>query len=499
MEDRKNAILATPNRFKNYIDGEFVGAENSAELERESPAHGKVVSIYPASTSADTERAIAAARRSFDSGEWPYTYAGDKSRILRYVAQRIRDDVDELTLIETLESSKPLSVARGEILFAAELWDYAAGASRLLHGDSHNNLGGDMLGVVLREPIGVVGIITPWNFPLLILSERLPFALAAGCCCVVKPSEFTSGTALKLAEYIHESGLPKGVCNILAGEGDPVGKTIIESDHVDMLSFTGSSRVGRLAIQASAGNIKKLSLELGGKSPSIVFADCDIDAAIDGVLKAANINMGECCIAGSRLIVQDSIAELFQSRLAERLKDLKVGDPFDPASRIGAIINQVQYDKIASYIDIGVKEGAKLICGGDGSSYEGLYFPPTILADVRPEMRIAQEEIFGPVLSVMTFKDVPEAIKLANSTSFGLAAYIWTNDLSTALHCSRRIHAGRIWVNSALAGFPELPLGGYKQSGNGRETGRFGIEEYTEVKSLHLQIGAQSERWVTDE
>lgn len=498
MFDQVEAIFAKPRQFQNYVDGGFRLASDGAVIERESPAYGKVVSIYPASTRQDCEDAITAARDSFDKGSWPFAYAGERARILREVAARIRENVEELALIETLETSKPLSVSRGEVLFAAELWDYAGGAARMLHGDSHNTLGPDMMGVVLREPIGVVGIVTPWNFPLLILSERLPFALAAGCCTVVKPSEFTSGTSLMIGRYLHEAGLPAEVCNILAGTGDPVGRTLFESDRVDMVTFTGSTRVGKMAIAASAGNIKKLSLELGGKSPSVVFADCDIEAAVDGVLKAANVNMGECCIAGSRLLVQESIAEQFQNRLAERLKDLKVGDPFDPASRIGAIINQRQYDQIASYIQIGLSEGARLICGGDTDAYDGLYFPPTILGGVRPEMRVAQEEIFGPVLSVMTFTDTDQAIALANATDFGLAAYIWTNDISTALKCARRIQAGRVWVNAALQGFPELPLGGFKRSGNGRETGRYGIEEYTELKSVHLQIGPQPERWVTD-
>lgn len=498
MLDAAQAVFAEPKQFQNYVAGAFSGASDGGLISRESPAHGRTVSVYPQSTKQDAKAAIAAARQSFDDGAWVYTYAGDKARILHAVAQKIRDNADELALIETLETSKPLSVSKGEILFSAELWDYAAGSARALHGDSHNNLGADMLGMVLREPIGVVGIITPWNFPLLILSERLPFALAAGCSVVAKPSEFTSGTSLMIGQFLHEAGLPAGVCNILAGNGDPVGQEIVESDDVDMVAFTGSTGVGRMAIQASAGNIKKLSLELGGKSPSVVFEDCDLDAAIDGVLKAANVNMGECCIAGSRLIVQDTIAEEFQSRLAERLKDLKVGDPFDPSSRIGAIINQRQYDQIASYVQVGLDEGASLICGGDPEAYEGLYFPPTILGGVTTDMRIAQEEIFGPVLSVMTFSTSAEAIRLANASDYGLAAYVWTRDMAAALKCSRRIHSGRVWVNSALAGFPELPLGGFKQSGNGRETGRYGVEEYTELKSVHLQIEEQTERWVTD-
>ncbi len=496
MLSKAERVFETPTRYRNFIAGEFVDASDGEVISRESPAHGRVVSHYPASTRADADAAIAAARKSFDAGRWAFSYGGDRARILREVARQIRENADELALVETLESSKPLDAAHGEVMFAAELWDYAAGASRMLSGDSQNNLGEAMLGVVLREPIGVVGVITPWNFPLLILSERLPFALAAGCSAVVKPSEFTSGTALMLGRYLKEAGLPDGVCNIVSGTGDPVGQAILDSDDVDMVAFTGSTRVGRAAIAASAGNIKKLSLELGGKSPSVVFADCDLDAAVDGVIKAATINMGECCISGSRLLVESPIAEAFQNRLAERLRDLRMGDPLDPSSRIGAIINQAQFDRIAALVRDGVKDGARIVCGGDPENHTGLFYPPTILAGVTSGMRVAREEIFGPVLSVMPFETLDEAIALANDTVYGLAAYVWTNDLSTALDCSRRIRAGRVWVNAALEGFPELPLGGFKQSGNGRETGRYGVEEYTELKSVHLQIGRQTERWV---
>lgn len=496
MLDQAERIFATPTRYRNFIGGQFTEAEDSGIILRESPAHGRLVSLYPESTRADAEAAIAAARSSFEAGKWAFAYGGDRARVLREVADALRRSADELALIETLETSKPLAAARGEVLFAADLWDYAAGAARTLHGDSHNTLGEAILGLVLREPIGVVGIITPWNFPLLILSERLPFALAAGCSVVVKPSEFTSGTALMLGRYLKDAGLPDGVCNILAGKGDPVGQAILDSADVDMVAFTGSTRVGRAAIAASAGNIKKLSLELGGKSPSLVFADCDLEAAVDGVIKAATINMGECCIAGSRLLVEANIAEAFQNQLAARLRDLRMGDPLEPSSRIGAIINRSQYDRIAALVREGVRDGARIVSGGDPERHAGLYYPPTVLADVKPDMAVAREEIFGPVLAIMPFTSLDEAIRLANDSDYGLAAYVWTNDLTTALACSRRIRAGRVWVNSALQGFPELPLGGFKQSGNGRETGRYGIEEYTELKSVHLQIGPQAERWV---
>ncbi|WBU53062.1 aldehyde dehydrogenase family protein [Paracoccus sp. SCSIO 75233] len=480
-----------------WINGVARDARNDEVIERETPAAKGVVTIAPRGTAEDAEDAIAAAEAQFLSGEWAESYGGDKAKILAGVAACIRRDAEELAYLETLETGKPLKASLGEVEGSADLWEYASGLAPTLHGDSYSNLGPDRMGMILRQPIGVVSIITPWNFPLLIASERIPFALAAGCSTVVKPSEFTSATTLRLGEYLKECGLPDGACNIVSGHGHDIGQVMIEHPSVRMVSFTGSPRVGKIVMHAAAETTKKLSLELGGKSPSVVFADCDMEAAIDGVLKGSNFNAGQCCIAGSRLIVEDKIADQFLEKLIVRAQDLKVGDPFDPQTAIGAIVNEAQFDQIDRYVSAARDSGASILMGGEGDTSNGLFYQPTIIANAPSDSPIAQEEIFGPVLSVFRFKTIQEAIKLANSTNFGLAAYIWTNDLNTALSCGRRIEGGRVWVNAALQGIPEMPLGGYRGSGIGRETGRFGVDEYCEMKSLQINHMPQAERWVT--
>lgn len=489
--------IANPFREPMWINGEAREASNGAVIEREYPAGKGVISIAPAATAQDTQEAIAAAEARFEIGDWADLYGGEKAKVLSRVAAYIRRDAEELAILETLETGKPIASSRAEVEGSADLWDYAAGLARSLHGDSYANLGPDMLGMILRQPIGVVGIVTPWNFPLLIASERIPFALAAGCSVVVKPSEFTSGTTLRLGRYLKEAGLPDGACNILSGTGAEVGQTLLDHPKVRMISFTGSTRVGEIVMHAAAASKKKLSLELGGKSPSVVFADCDIEAAVDGVLKGSNFNAGQCCIAGSRLIVEDSIADDFLARLAERAKSIRAGCPFDPATTIGAIVNEAQFDQIDRFVTSAKAAGAAPLTGGQGSKAEGMFYEPTIIEGVSADSPLAQQEIFGPVLSVFRFKSVDEAIALANGTEYGLAAYIWTNDLRVAMKCARKIEAGRSWVNAAIAGLPELPLGGFRQSGVGRETGRFGVDEYCEMKSLHLFHGEQKERWVS--
>lgn len=489
--------IATPFRETMWINGKPRTASNGAVIEREYPAGKGVISVAAAATSTDVEEAIAAAQARFAAGDWAECYGGEKARVLHAVAACIRRDAEQLAILETLETGKPLASARGDIEGSADLWDYAAGLARTLHGDSYANLGPDMLGFILRQPIGVVGIITPWNFPLLIASERIPFALAAGCSVVVKPSEFTSSTTLRLGRYLSEAGLPNGACNIVSGTGAEVGQVLLDHPDVRMVSFTGSTRVGEIVMQAAAATKKKLSLELGGKSPSVVFADCDIDAAVDGVLKGSNFNAGQCCIAGSRLIVEDSIADDFLQRLVERAQHIKAGDPFDPAVKIGAIVNEAQFDQIERFVSNARSSGATTLIGGSGDKTQGMFYEPTIIEGAPADSPMATQEVFGPVLSTFRFTSVDEAIALANSTEYGLAAYIWTRDLGKAMTCARKIEAGRTWVNAAIAGVPELPLGGFRQSGIGRETGRFGVDEYCEMKSLHMFHGVQTERWVS--
>jgi len=421
----------------------------------------------------------------------------DRAKIILKVGEGIRKRAEELALIETLESGKPISQAIDEMEWAANLWDYASTLCRHQYGDVNNNLGDDMMAYMYRQPIGVVGMITPWNFPLLIISQKLPFVLAAGCTGVVKPSELTPGTTLKLGEILQEAGVPDGVVNILSGYGDPVGRTMSESMDVDMISFTGSTMVGKQIVAASQHNLKKVSLELGGKNPQIVFPDADMDAVIDAVVFGVYFNMGECCNSGSRILVHEDVSDTFVERVLELSRKVRVGDPLDPSVKVGAIIDDRQQQKIMEYIESGRTQGAELKLGGGVlESKLGRFIEPTVFSEVRPDMDIAKEEVFGPVLSIIKFRDLEEAVQIANSTVYGLSASVWTKDIDTALIMSKRIEAGTVWVNNFMSGYPEVSFGGFRQSGLGRELGRFSIDEFTELKSVLIHIGPAGEGWV---
>ena len=478
------------------IDGKWLESSDNERYERQSPAHDVVVGIYPRGTAQDVDKAVDVARKAFDESDWPWMPGAERAKRLHRVAEIIRERTDELARIETLESGKPISQAKGEMRSTAELWEYAATQCRHIYGDSYNALGTDMLGLVLREPIGVVGMITPWNFPLLIISQKLPFALAAGCTAVIKPSELTPGTTLMLGRILQEAGIPDGVVNIVTGFGDPVGARLAEHPDVDMISFTGSTTVGKLIVGASKGNLKKVSLELGGKNPQIVFADADLEAALDAVVFGAYFNMGECCNAGSRLLVQSSIADQFVEAILQRARTVPVGDPLDEDTKVGAIINQTQFDKILSSLEIGKQEGAEIALGGTPlQTDQGRYIEPTIFTGVKPDMEVASMEIFGPVLSVIEFDTAADAVRIANEVTYGLSAGIWTRNVDNALMLSRKIRAGTIWVNSYMDGYPELPFGGYKESGLGRELGRFTLDEYCELKTVQLHMGPRTNWW----
>ncbi|MFL5668170.1 MAG: aldehyde dehydrogenase family protein, partial [Chloroflexota bacterium] len=464
---------------------------------RSSPGHDVVVGRYPTAGMPELRRAVAAARRAFDEGPWPMMPGVERARILTRISEAIRAEVDDLATIEALESGKPISQARDEMMSSADLWEYAATLCRHTYGDTYNTLGRSMFGMVLREPVGVVGMITPWNFPLLIISQKLPFALAVGCTAVVKPAEITSGTTVRLARIAQEAGVPDGVVNVLTGSGREIGEALAADPDVDMISFTGSTEVGRRVIDASKGNLKKVELELGGKNPQLVFADADLDAALDAVVYGVYFNMGECCNSGSRLLVQRSIADEFSARVVERARGVPVGDPLDPSTKVGAIATDAQFDKIVELVDSGLAEGADLVLGGGRLDTEvGRFMAPTVFAGVDPAMRIAREEIFGPVLSMLTFDTAEDAVRIANSTAYGLSAGVWTRDLDTAFEMSRSIRAGTIWVNTFLDGYPELPFGGYKESGVGREFGRFSIDAFTELKSVQMHLGPRTSWWM---
>ena len=481
---------------KLLIDGAWQDAANGATLERRSPAHDELVAIYAKADAADAQKAIAAARQAFDHGPWPQLKGSERARVLRAVADGILARKHELARLETLENGKPLAQSLAEIEGAADLWHYAATLARNLHGDSYNTLGEATLGVVLRDPVGVVSIITPWNFPFLIVSQKLPFALAAGCTAVVKPAEVTSGTTVMLGEILIAAGVPAGVVNILVGEGRVVGEVLVTHPDVDMLSFTGSTSVGKQAVAKSAQTLKKVSMELGGKNPQVIFADCDFDAAVDAAVFGIYFNAGQCCNSGSRILVQESIAERFVAAVVERSKLVKVGDPLLAGVQVGAITTDKQLATILSHIEGARRAGATLALGGAQLPGPGMYIEPTVITGVTPEMAIACEEVFGPVLAVLTFKDLDEAVSLANSTLYGLSAAVWSQDFSTCLQAARRIRAGTVWVNTFLEGHAELPFGGYRESGIGRELGRFATEDYTETKTLHMHLGPRTDWYV---
>jgi len=490
-----HSLPTAPREFGFWMDGAWHGGRDL--FERNSPGHGVPVTRIPKCTPVDLNAAVAAARRAFENRSWAGLSGAERAGVLLRTAEILRRRRDEIAYWEVLENGKPISQARGEIDHCIACFEVGAGAARLLHGDSFNSLGDGLFGMVLREPVGVVGLITPWNFPFLILCERVPFILASGCTMVVKPSEVTSATTLILGEILAEAGLPKGVYNVVTGSGRSIGQALSEHPDVDMLSFTGSTAVGRSVVHAAADtNFKKLGLELGGKNPIVVFADADLEDAADGAAFGISFNTGQCCVSSSRLIVDARVADEFEAILVQKMKKIVVGDPLDEATQVGAITTDAQNETILSYIEKGKAEGAKILTGGAAMEFgQGSYIAPTLFSGVTPDMAIARNEIFGPVLSSFTFNSVDEAIRLANDTVYGLAASVWSKNIDTALTVTRRVRAGRFWVNCIMAGGPEMPLGGFKQSGWGREAGTYGVEEYTQVKSVHVEIGKRS-HWI---
>lgn len=490
-------LPAEPFRGRHLIGGTWV--EGAETFGRRSPSHGVVVSHSALGTAADAEAAIAAARRAFDAGDWSRAPAKARAEVLTRVAALIEANVDRIALLETLETGKPISQSKGEVSGAADLWRYAAALARTLHGESHNTLGTDILGVVVKEPIGVVSIITPWNFPFWILSQKLPFALAAGCTCVIKPSEMTPSTTVMLGELLVEAGMPAGVVNIVLGYGLPVGATMASHPDVDMVTFTGSTGVGKGITAAASGTLKKVALELGGKNPQIVFPDADLDSAADAVTFGIYFNAGECCNSGSRIILHEDIAADFTARVVALSRKVAFGDPLHPDTQVGAIVTPQHRDRIDAYVKAASAAGATVVLGGTALQVPGLageFYQPTVVTGVTPDMAVAREEVFGPVLSVLTFRTADEAVALANDATYGLSAGVWSENVHTCLDLARRIQAGTIWTNTWMDGFPELTFGGFKQSGTGREIGRYGLEEFLEVKTLCMRIGRSRANWV---
>jgi betaine-aldehyde dehydrogenase len=489
---------ASPRQYEHLIGGRRRGSDES--IPRIAPGTGVVVAEVAAGGVVEVDEAVRAARAAFDTGGvWPALTGIERAAVLNRAADLMESAADRLARLDAEEGGKPLRMAEGDIAGAVSLTRYAAGLGVQMHGTTYSNHGPDFTGLVLREPVGVVGLITPWNFPALILCQKLPFALAAGCTVVVKPSELTTGSALAIAEMYAQAGLPDGALNVVTGDGR-AGGALAEHAGVDLLSFTGSTATGRRVIAASQSNIKKLSLELGGKAASLVFADADLDDALEGVTFGVFFNNGECCVSHARLLVQDSIADEFLAELSLRARALRVGQPLERETDVGPMIHDGHLAKVLTHVGGGVAEGARVLTGGGRAVGPGLdagqFVEPTIVDAVTPAMRVFREEIFGPVLTVTRFHDAAEAVTLANDVEYGLANTVWSKNLDTVLPVAKGLRSGTVWVNTTIDAPPTMPFGGYKASGFGREMGQAGFDEFTEVKSVNIRTGRRAGSFV---
>ncbi|HHL3492917.1 TPA: aldehyde dehydrogenase family protein [Legionella pneumophila] len=477
--------------YEMYIDGKFTLAKSGATRDIIDPANGELIAKVPESTKEDAICAIKAARKAFDEGAWRKSLALDRGKLLFKLADLIRANAKRLAELETRNCGKPLPEAEFDVTDAANCFEFYGGLATKIHGETMS-VPANSFSYVVREPIGVCGQIIPWNFPLLMAAWKLAPALAAGNTVVLKPSELTPVTALELFKLIDQCGFPAGVVNLVTGPGIGVGEELASNPLVDKVAFTGGSATGRKIMQAATGNLKKISLELGGKNPNIVFADCDLEMAIDGALFGAFANQGEVCSAGSRLIVERSIHKKIVEGMLKKIPNIKLGHGLDAGVKMGPLVSSAHREKVESYIKIGMEEGAKLLCGGKrptGSEFtKGHFFEPTIFDEVKSTMRIAREEIFGPVLVVIPFDTEEEAIRIANDTDYGLSGAVWTKSVTRAHRVTSQIRAGILWVNHYHPTYNEMPWGGYKQSGAGRELGLYGIESYLEVKQVNINL-----------
>ncbi|PJI06902.1 MULTISPECIES: aldehyde dehydrogenase family protein [Clostridium] len=484
--------------LKMYIDGEWKVSKNGKTREIVNPADGKVIAVVTEGDREDVVMAVKAAKRAFYEDGWMDTLAVERARLLFKVADIIESRADELAYLETMDNGKSLRETQYDLSDTVACLRYYAGAATKPHGMTYD-VPDNVQAMVVREPIGVCGMIVPWNYPLLMSIWKIAPALAAGNTIVFKPAEITPLSAIKLFEIFEEVGFPKGVVNLVLGAGETVGHEIAVNMDVDKVAFTGGTSTGRSIMQAASSNIKNISLELGGKSPNIVFDDADFETAVDYALFAIFCNQGQVCSAGSRLLLQETIYDKFIERLVERANKIKIGKGTDEGVEMGPLISKEHMEKVLSYIEAGKKEGAKLVCGGHriltDELKDGYFVEPTIFADTTPDMKIVKEEIFGPVLAIQKFKDEKEAIYLANNTPYGLAGGVFTNDIAKAHRVIRKLRAGITWINTYNPTYNEAPWGGYKQSGIGRELGEFGYEEYTEVKQININLDVKPLGW----
>ncbi|HZM12251.1 MAG TPA: aldehyde dehydrogenase family protein [Candidatus Limnocylindrales bacterium] len=491
MHSRVQEFVSRPRKM--FIDGKWVEAASGKTFPTYNPATGEVLAQIAEGDREDIDRAVKAARKAFESGPWPEMTASQRGRLIWKLGDLIEEHLEEFAQLESLDNGKPLSVARvADVPLAADLFRYMAGWATKIEGNtipiSASSKHVKYFAYTRREPVGVVGQIIPWNFPLLMAAWKLGPALATGCTVVLKPAEQTPLSALLLAELIAEAGFPDGVVNVVPGYGETAGAALASHPEVDKIAFTGSTEVGKLILHAAAGNLKKVSLELGGKSPNLVFADADMKATIPGAAGAIFFNHGQCCCAGSRLYVEQSIFDHVVHGVAEQAKKIKLGPGFDPETSMGPLVSEEQMNRVCSYLESGLHEGAEAVVGGHKRPGAGYFVEPTVMVKTKPDMKVVREEIFGPVVCAMPFRDVDKLIAEANQSEYGLAAAVWTRDISKAHRIAEKLRAGTVWINCYNVFDAALPFGGYKQSGWGREMGHESLELYTEVKAVCAAI-----------